>query len=182
MKGLSAYSEGEDFLARFLPIDNTKRDTNFAKEAFSEFSQVVSRYPDSPYAADARARMIHLRDLLARHEINVANYYLRRGAYLAALNRGRYVIEGMQRTSSVPDGLAIVIQSYILLGMEDLAQDSIKTLALNYPDHPSLDQEGNFITSYSIDGFERSWINKVSFGLFDPPTPPQFDYHPVSNQ
>ena len=182
MKGLSAYSEGEDFLARFLPIDNTKRDTNFAKEAFSEFSQVVSRYPDSPYAADARARMIHLRDLLARHEINVANYYLRRGAYLAALNRGRYVIEGMQRTSSVPDGLAIVIQSYILLGMEDLAQDSIKTLALNYPEHPSLDREGNFITSYSIDGFERSWINKVSFGLFDPPTPPQFDYYPVSNQ
>ena len=178
MKGLSAYSEGEDFLARFLPIDNTKRDTSFARESFAEFSQVVSRYPDSPYAADSRARMLHLRNLLARHEINVANYYLRRGAYLASLNRGRYVVENMQRTSSIPDGLAIIAQSYILLGLQELAKDTISTLALNYPNHPSLDEKGNFKTSYSIEGFERSWINQVSFGLFDPPKPPQFDYQP----
>ncbi len=182
MKGLSAYSKGEDFLARFLPIDTTKRDANFAKESFAEFSQVVSRYPDSPYATDARYRMVHLRNLLARQEINVANYYLRRGAYLAALNRGRYVVENMQRTSSVPDGLAIIAQSYFLLDMEELAKDTVKTLALNYPEHPSLDKDGNFQTSYSIDGFERSWINRASFGLFDPPKPPQFYYEPPKKQ
>ena len=141
-------------------------------------SQLVSRFPDSPYAADAKARMVSLRNLLARHEINVANYYFRRGAYLAAANRGRYVVEHFQRTPAVPDGLAVMAQGYLLLGMEDLAQDSIQVLAMNYPDHPSIDKNGEFTSVYTMDGLQRSWINRASFGLFDPPQPPQFDNRP----
>jgi outer membrane protein assembly factor BamD len=175
MKGLAAYTGNEDVFDRFLPSDETKRDTSQAKEAFAEFSQLLSRFPDSPYSADARARMIHLRNLLARHEIVVANYYFRRGAYMAAANRGRYVVENFQQTPAVADGLAVMAQGYILLGLNDLAQDSIDTLALNYPDHPSLDNNGEFKSVYTLDGLQRSWINKVSFGLFDPPKPPQFD-------
>jgi outer membrane protein assembly factor BamD len=150
MKGLAAYTGNEDIFARFLPTDLTKRDTSHAREAFAEFAQLLSRYPDSPYAADAKARMVSLRNMLSRNEINVANYYLRRGAFLAATNRGRYVVENFQRTPAVADGLAVMAQGYILLGMDDLAQDT-------------------------IDGLQRSWINKASFGLFDPPQPPQFD-------
>lgn len=175
MKGLSAYSANQNIFARFLPTDITKRDTSQAKEAFAEFAQLLSRYPNSPYAADAKARMLQLRNLLARHEINVANYYFRRGAYLAAVNRGRFVVEHFQRTPAVADGLAVMAQGYILLGMNDLAQDSINVLALNYPDHPSLNDKGEFDSVYSLDGVQRSWINKASFGLFDPPEPPQFD-------
>ena len=179
MKGLAAYTANEDVFQRFVPTDHTKRDTSHAKEAFAEFAQLLSRYPDSPYAADARARMVSLRNLLARHEINVANYYFRRGAYLAAANRGRYVVENFQRTPAVADGLAVMAQGYILLGMDDLARDSINTLAVNYPEHPSLDENGEFVSVYTLDGLQRSWINKASFGLFDPPQPPQFDNRPA---
>jgi outer membrane protein assembly factor BamD len=178
MKGLSAYTANEDVFVRFLPTDPTKRDTSQAKEAFAEFSQLLSRFPDSPYAADAEARMVSLRNLLARHEIVVANYYIRRGAYLAAVNRGRYVVENFQRTPAVADGLAIMAQSYILLGMNELAQESITVLATNYPDYPALKNNGEFDSDYNLEGIQRSWMNKASFGLFDPPQPPQFDHPP----
>ncbi|MDX1733418.1 MAG: outer membrane protein assembly factor BamD [Halioglobus sp.] len=175
MKGLAAYTGNEDIFNRFLPTDPTKRDTSQAKEAFAEFAQLLSRFPDSPYAADAKARMVALRNMLARHEINVANYYLRRGAYLAAANRGRYVVENFQRTPAVADGLAVMAQGYILLGMDDLAQDSIDILAMNYPEHPALDEDGELSSSFSP---QRSWLNRLSFGLLDPPRPPQFDNRP----
>jgi outer membrane protein assembly factor BamD len=175
MKGLAAYSTADDLFARFLPTDETERDTSHARDSFAEFAQLVSRYPNSPYAADAKARMVYLRNMLARHEIVVANYYFRRGAYLAAANRGRYVVENFQRTPAVADGLAVMSQGYILLGLDDLARDSIEVLAMNYPDHPSLDKNGEFKSVYTLEGLQRSWINKASFGLFDPPQPPQFD-------
>src|SRR6056297_1316810 len=178
MKGLAATAANEDILARFLPLDKTKRDVTYAREAFAEFSQLISRYPDSPYAADAKARMVYLRNLLARHEINVANYYFRRGAYLAAANRGRYVVENFQRTPAVADGLAVMAQGYILLGLNDLARDAIDTLSMNYPEHPSIDKKGQFDSVYTLDGLQRSWVNKLSFGLLDPPQPPQFDNRP----
>lgn len=178
MKGLAAYTGTEDFFDRFIPTDRSERDTSHAKEAFGEFAQLVSRYPASPYAADARARMVYLRNLLARHEITVANYYFRRGAYLAATNRGAYVVENFQQTPAVADGLAVMAQGYILLGYNDLARDTIAVLAQNYPDHYSLDKNGEFQSVYTLDGLQRSWINKMSFGLFDPPEPPQFDNRP----
>jgi len=175
MQGLATATASQDFLSRFTPTDKTKRDISFAKEAFAEFAQLVSRYPDSPYAADARSRMVFLRNLMARHEIHVANYYFRRGAYLAAVNRGRYVVENFQRTPAVADGLAVMAQGYLLLGMDELAEDSIEALRLNYPDHPALNEKGEFDTVYTAEGLQRSWINRASFGLFDPPKPPQFD-------
>jgi outer membrane protein assembly factor BamD len=178
MKGLSAYTANEDIFARFLPTDPTQRDTSQAREAFAEFAQLLSRFPDSPYAADAEARMIALRNLLARSEINIANYYLRRGAYLAAVNRGRYVVENFQRTPAVADGLAVMAQGYIFLGLDDLAEESIAVLAKNFPDHPAIDRNGHFVSSYTLDGVQRSWINILTIGLLDPPSPPQFDNRP----
>lgn len=178
MKGLAAFASNDDMFDRFLPTDEAERDISQAKEAFAEFNQLVSRYPDSPYAPDARARMVHLRNLLARHEILVANYYFRRGAYMAAANRGRYVVENFQRTPAVADGLAVMAQGYILLGLDDLAADTIEILAMNYPEHPNLDKNGEFKSVYTLDGLQRNWINKATFGLFFPPTPPQFDNRP----
>jgi len=178
MKGLAAYSVDQDIFDRFIPTEYAERDTSHAKEAFGEFSQLVARFPASPYAADARARMVYLRNMLARHEIMVANYYFRRGAYLAATNRGTFVVENFQQTPAVADGLAVMAQGYILLGYEDLARDTIAVLALNYPDHSSLDRNGEFQSAYTLDGLQRSWINRLSFGLFDPPEAPQFGSGP----
>lgn len=178
MKGLAAYDLEPDFFASFVPTDDTKRDVSHIKEAFAEFAQLLARFPDSPYAPDARKRMVHMRNMIARHEIHVANYYFRRGAYMAALNRGRWVVEHMQQTPSVADGLAIMAQGYFLLGLNDLALDSVAVLRTNFPDHPTLDKDGNFDTVYDLDGLDQSWVNKISLGLFDPPEPPQFNYRP----
>ncbi|MDJ0878242.1 MAG: outer membrane protein assembly factor BamD [Halieaceae bacterium] len=178
MKGLAAYTQNQGLFERWLPKDITQRDTSYAREAFAEFSQLLARYPDSPYAPDARARMVHLRNLLARSEINVANYYFKRGAYVAAVNRGRYVVENFPQTPAVADGLAVMVQGYILLGLDELAQDSLDVLVLNYPEHPSIDDDGNFISSYRAEGIDRSWINRATLGLFDRTAPPEFDNRP----
>ena len=88
--------------------------------------------------------MVYLRARLARHEINVANYYFTRGSYLAAANRGRYVIENFPQTPAIGDALAVMVQAYQLLGLNDLANDSLSILIKNYPQHPSLDENGQF--------------------------------------
>src|SRR5690606_35348368 len=108
MKGLAAYSKDENFLARIMPLDQTQRDPGAARESLAYFNQLLTRFPDSPYAADAKKRMIYLRNRLARAEIHVANYYFRRGAYIAATNRGQYVLKNFQETPAIPDALAVI--------------------------------------------------------------------------
>ena len=174
MKGLAAYTKSQGVIGKFFPTDVTKRDPGAARESFAHFSALLARYPDSQYAADAEKRMINLRNVLARNEIHVASYYFQRGAYLAAANRGRFVVENFQKTPAVGDGLATMVQAYTLLNMPDLANDALATLRLNYPDHYALDSEGNF-EYRQIDKNKRSWLNQATFGLADRPEPPGFD-------
>ena len=181
MRGLSNYTEGEGLLERFIPTDMTQRDPGSAIQSFEDFRQLLQRFPNSVYADDARARMIYLRNRLARYEINVANYYFKRKAYLAAANRGRYVIENLPQTPAVPDALAVMVQAYLLLGMDDLAEQSLAVLRKNYPDHPNLDKNGNFISEVGIEQ-EGSFINKATFGLFDRYEPPRFDNRSKSEE
>ncbi len=177
MRGLANYTEGEGLLERFIPTDMTQRDPGSAIQAFDDFRQLLQRFPNSNYAPDAKARMIFLRNRLARYEINVANYYFKRKAYLAAANRGRYVIENLPGSEAVPDALAVMVQAYRLMDMNDLAEQSLQVLRTNYPRHPSLDENGNFISVVGQES-ERSVINKASFGLFDRYEPPKFDNRP----
>jgi outer membrane protein assembly factor BamD len=175
IKGLANYADSEGFLDRFLPTDMTQRDPGAALLSFENFRQLLYRYPDSPYAADAKARMLYLRARLARYEINVANYYFKRGGYLAAANRGRYVVENFPQTPATADALAVMVQAYQLLDLNDLADDSLKVLTTNFPEHPSIDENGQFSSKFKFGVDERSWVNKLSFGLFDPAQPPKFD-------
>lgn len=177
MKGLANYTEGTGFLERFLPTDMTERDPGQALQSFEDFRQLLNRFPDCEYAADARARMTFLRARLARYEINVANYYFRRKAYLAAANRGRYVVDNYAQTEAVPDALAVMVQAYQLLGLDDLANDALKVLRTNFPDHPSLDADGNFIAKFSVanNPEHHSWVNRMTLGLFEKAEPPKFD-------
>ncbi len=174
-KGLANFDANRSLFDRFFSMDLTKRDPGAARDAFNDFAEVATKYPDSRFAADARARMIYLRNLLARHEVHVANYYFKRGAYTAAANRGRYVVEHYQETPSVSDGLAIMVQAYELLELKQLATDSLEVLRKNYPNHESLDASGNFINKFSIESAEESRLAKGTLGLFGQQTPPEFD-------
>lgn len=178
LKGLASYSQGKGLFERFLPTDMTRRDPGAARQSFNDFAQLLARFPDSEYVPDSRARMVNLRNQLARYEIHVANYYFKRGAYLAAANRGRYVIENFQQSTAVPDALAVMCQAYQLLGLDDLAEDSRRVLAANYPEHPALNADGSFKTDFNPEKMERSWLNRLSFGLFDRNEPLTFDYRP----
>ncbi|MDT8427368.1 MAG: outer membrane protein assembly factor BamD [Pseudomonadales bacterium] len=164
MKGVASFNEDSRFMSRFLPVDQSKRDSGGARDAFNEFSLLLALYPDSDYAADARARMVFLRNNLATSEIHVANFYLDRRAYIAALNRGRYVVENFQGSPLVADGMAIMIESYLRLGLNDLADTSLTILKENYPDHPSIDANGNFIVRPSE--IDPSLLYTATFGLF----------------
>jgi outer membrane protein assembly factor BamD len=100
---------------------------------FDALLRVVTQYPNSEYAADARQRMIYLRNRLAEYEIHVADYYVRRGAFVAALDRARYVLETYDGSPSTRRALEIMVQSYKALDLPGLAADSEKVLAANFP-------------------------------------------------
>ena len=131
LKGLVNYNRDKSFSSKFLPTDPSQRDAGATLNSFNDFAELVRRYPDSKYAADARLRMVYLRNNLARYQIHVARYYMRRGAYLAAANRANRVVTNFQRTDSVSDALRIMVDAYTKLGMTELANDAQRVLALN---------------------------------------------------
>ena len=135
MRGLASFDPGSNFLERIFPQDPSKRDPQAARESFRYFEELAKRFPRSKYSEDAVKRMRYLRNGLARHEIHVADYYLRRGAYLAAANRARYVVENYERTPAVPEGLGVMVRAYRAMGLADLAEDARRVLEMNYPDH-----------------------------------------------
>ena len=179
VKGLSEISQTGGFFDSFLPTDSSMRDIGEARGAFTTLTELLSRFPESPYAADARKRLVSLRNRLARAEIHVANYYFTRGAYLAAANRGRFVVENFQQSPAVPDGLAVMAQAYYLLEMKELADNSVEVLVANYPEHPSLDSNGQFDFERRLSADQDSWLDKVSFGVLKRIKPPSFDSRSV---
>jgi len=179
VKGLSEISQTGGFFDSFLPTDSSMRDIGEARGAFTTLTELLSRFPESPYAADARKRLVSLRNRLARAEIHVANYYFTRGAYLAAANRGRFVVENFQQSPAVPDGLAVMAQAYYLLEMKELADNSVEVLVANYPEHPSLDSNGQFDFERRLLADQDSWLDKLSFGVLKRIKPPSFDSRSV---
>ncbi|MBK1700729.1 outer membrane protein assembly factor BamD [Thiococcus pfennigii] len=131
LKGIVNYNRSVGFLDRYIPTDPSQRDPGSALDSFNDFAVLVQRFPDSKYAPDARQRMVYLRSNLAKYEIHVARYYMKRGAYIAAANRANYVIERFQRTSAVEDALVVLIDAYEALGEEELARTAEQVLAVN---------------------------------------------------
>ncbi len=163
MKGMSFYTENSRIMARYLPTDPSRRDPGLAREAFADFSQLVTRFPNSPYAADARARMLYLRNLLAAHEIHVAEFYIERQAYLSSLNRARYVVENFQCAPAVPRAMEIMVEMYMRLGLDENAERALTVLKANYPDSRLIDSNGQFIVSTEIT--DPSFLYSITFGL-----------------
>ena len=171
IRGLASFTRDQGIIERFLPLDMTRRDPGAARDSFNDFAQLINRFPNSQYAPDARARMVYLRNLLAAYDVHVGHYYLKRGAYLAAANRGRYVVENFQQTPSVGDGLALMVAGYNRLAMQDLADSALETLKLNYPEHSAL-IDGEFKHHVEPAVAEMDWLESASVGLIDAVTAP----------
>jgi outer membrane protein assembly factor BamD len=133
LKGLARFPKPE-FLEKKFSLDMAQRDPRTVRESMQSFLELTQRYPNSPYAADAVQRIIYLRNALARGEMYTANFYMQKGAYAAAANRAKYVVDHYDRTPSIPDALALMAKAYDHLGMPTLADDARRILKLNFPD------------------------------------------------
>jgi outer membrane protein assembly factor BamD len=144
IRGLTNYEQRVGFMERMMPSRVRDRDQTAARESFRDFDELVRRFPNSRYAPDARQRMVFLRNNLSFYELDVARYYLRRKAYVAAANRARFAIETYPGSPELGNALEILHISYTEMGLPELAEDTMKVLVLNYPDHPYVtgDTEG----------------------------------------
>jgi outer membrane protein assembly factor BamD len=134
MRGLAYFSGEHSWYHRLFNVDLSERPPKNVQESFSVFAQLVQRFPASIYAADARQRMVFLRNRLADYELHVARYYMKRGAWLAAANRARFAVEQYEGAPAVAEALAIMVQAYDQLGMAEPADDARRVLAASYPD------------------------------------------------
>ena len=133
LRGLVNFNRGKSILDKVFPRSFSDLDNVRQKEAFHDFSQLINRFPNSKYTPDARQRLQHLRNSLAKSEVNVAKYYMRRGAYLAAFNRAEYTIKHYQGSPAVIDALKIKIEASKALGKPELAAATLRVLKLNFP-------------------------------------------------
>ncbi|MDY6797649.1 MAG: outer membrane protein assembly factor BamD [Pseudomonadota bacterium] len=164
MRGLASYNLDLGLAARYLPVDVDAREPGEQRQAFQDFSQLLSRYPDSQYAPDARQRMISIRNRLAALEIRAARYYIKRQAYVAANKRAAYVIGNYPRTPSVEEALIILAETSQRLDLDKPAQDAIALLRVNFPNSGAFDQEGKFRSSLPKTE-RRSLLSVVTFGM-----------------
>ena len=138
LKGLAYFNEDLGIFGRMARQDRTERDPKSARESFDAFKELVQRYPDSRYAPDALARMKYLVNALASHEVHVARYYMKRGAYVAAANRAQYALKNYPEAPAQEEALLIMIQAYDVLGMPVLRDDAERILRKNFPDSAQL--------------------------------------------
>ncbi len=133
MKGMAHYQTNRGFASKYFNLDLAQRDLTNAQQAFNDFGTLIRFFPDSPYNKNARARMINLRNLMALHEVEVANYYMRHDAYLAAVNRANYVLKHYQTSPAVIPALGVLVKAYRKLGLDDMADQTLTIFKYNYP-------------------------------------------------
>jgi outer membrane protein assembly factor BamD len=141
LKGLVHYAESLGFLRRLFPDQIIDRDQTSLRLAFNDFQELTQRYPQSRYVADARQRMVFLRNTMAEYEIAVARYYFRRGVYLGAINRAEYVLEMYPNAPAKVDALDIMTEAYSALELDELASDTRQVLELNLEGAPRPEPE-----------------------------------------
>lgn len=135
LKGLSLYNTEVDLINLIIRRDRTDKDPKFMTASFDAFKTLIVRFPNSPYTPSARQHIMLLRNILALYEIRIADFYMRRGAYLAVINRAKYVLEQYPGAQYTPQALVLLAAGYEALGFTSLAKDSLDVLALNYPNY-----------------------------------------------
>lgn len=134
LKGLVHYDQAMGFLRRIFPGQVVDRDQSSARDAFMDFQELIRRFPDSRYVADARQRMVFLRNVMAEQDVVIGEYYFRRGAYIAAINRAEHVIENYPQAPANIEALDLMARAYARLDLPELAADTRRVLEHNYGD------------------------------------------------
>jgi outer membrane protein assembly factor BamD len=134
MRGLSNYYQNMGVFEKLFKVDFATRDLTQVKKSFNDFNDLQTHYPNSSFAPAAHQYTIYLRDVLANHQIETANYYFRREAYVASANRASLVVENYQGSAATPDALVMMAKSYYQLGLTDQMNQAIQVLNYNYPD------------------------------------------------
>lgn len=135
LKGLANFNADIGMFGRTFGQDPTERDPKAAQDSFDAFKDLVTRFPGSKYAPDSKIRMQYLINALAEYDIHVARYYLRRGAYIAAVNRAKDVLTQFPNSTATQDALLVLVQGYDAMGMKDLRDDTRRVLDKNFPQH-----------------------------------------------
>jgi outer membrane protein assembly factor BamD len=133
LKGLVNFNDNTGLFSFITNQDLSERDQKAAKDAYESFKELSTRFPDSKYTPDARQRMVYIVNSLAAYEVHVANYYVSRGAYVAAVNRAQQAITDYQGVPAVEEALAILVKSYDAMNMPQLRDDAQRVLEKNYP-------------------------------------------------
>ncbi len=131
LKGLIHFNADFSIFSSWVPRDLADHDPQSAQDSYDAFKELVTRFPDSVYSRDARVRMQYLANTLARHEIKVGRYYMQRGAYVAAVNRAKTVVDDFPQTPQTLDALQIMVEAYNALGLQKLRDDAQRVLDLN---------------------------------------------------
>src|SRR5690554_4196045 len=164
MRGLASYNLEIGLGARYFPIDVSARNPGEQIQSFRDFSELLNRFPNSPYSVDARQRMITVRNRMAELEIYAARYYIKREAYIAANNRARYVIENYPTSHAVEEALIILADTFRFMDLKKAAQDAIAMLQVNFPNSDAFNDKGEFIADV-LKRENRSLSSVVTFGL-----------------
>lgn len=133
LKGIINFNDDLGMFSAVTRQDLSERDQKAAKESFESFKELVTRFPDSRYAPDAKLRMNYIVNSLAQYEVHVARYYFGRGAYVAAINRAQVVVSDYQGMPALEEALFIIVKSYDALGMTQLRDDAKRVLEKTYP-------------------------------------------------
>jgi outer membrane protein assembly factor BamD len=142
MKGLVYFERQSNFLERYFNVDLSRRPPINARKSFEAFDELIKKYPHSEFDGDARQRMIFLRNRLADFELHVALYYMRRGAYVGAINRAKFCVENYDGAPAVQGSLEVLVDAYRRLNMLDLAANAERVYSDNYPGNAKdLDQK-----------------------------------------
>jgi outer membrane protein assembly factor BamD len=121
-------------MSYYQQIDEVTRDQTTTQQASDAFGELIRRYPDSRYAADARLKMDLIKDHLAGKEMEIGRFYQRSGQWLAATYRFRAVVDQYQTTTQTPEALERLVECYVALGVPEEAQKAAAVLGANYPE------------------------------------------------
>ena len=154
-----ANMQGSSEGLKLFKLNQAERDTAYLRIAFANFQELINKYPNSPYAPDAAQRMTFIYNQFAESEMTAANWYIEREAYVAAVNRAKWVFQYYPLSESVPDAIAVLAYSHEKLGLNDLAKEYKTLLQINYPNLLTADGRVKLNTKR-----ERNLLNKLTFG------------------
>ena len=137
LKGVINFNDDMGLLSFIAKQDLSERDQKAAKESFDAFKELVTRFPDSKYAEDAKLRMRFTVNTLAQYEVNVARYYLKRGAHVAAINRAQTALQDFRDVPATEEALKILIECYDALGLTQQRDDTRRILEASFPPNPA---------------------------------------------